>query len=93
MDRTNEWFFTCVFSGVHCMSQIYSEAIWDLYKRELQGAPYNYDDNTALEITMRLTYIAAGNVDFWFSLNSNAIPWGGCGSNSGYMTYLNADDV
>ena len=74
------------------MGQIYSEAIWDLYKRELQGAPYNYDDNTALEITMRLTYIAAGNVDIWHALNFAAIPWGGCGGNSGYMTYLNADD-
>jgi len=94
--HTLTWlFFSCNGGGgfsVHCMGQIYSEAIWDLYKRELQGAPYNYDDNTALEITMRLTFIAAGNVDIWHALNSAAIPWGGCGSNMGYMTYLNADD-
>jgi hypothetical protein len=46
---------------VHCVGGVYSEAVWSLYKRILQTAPYNYDDNTALEITTRLTYIAAGN--------------------------------
>jgi hypothetical protein len=32
---------------VHCLGGVYSEAVWSLYKRKLQSAPYNYDDNTA----------------------------------------------
>jgi hypothetical protein len=49
--------------AVHCVGGVYSEAVWSLYKRILQAYPYNYDDNTALEITTRLTFIAAGNGD------------------------------
>lgn len=44
--------------SVHCLGNVYSEAIWSLYKRTLRAAPYNYDENTALEIVTRLTYIA-----------------------------------
>ena len=60
-----------------------------MYKRHLQAAPYNYDDNTALEIVTRLTYIAAGNVGTWYSGSDTE---GGCGSSSGYKEYLKADD-
>ena len=74
--------------AVHCLGGVYSEAIWSLYKRTLQSSPYNYDDNTALEIVTRLTFIAAGNVKTWFS---GSPPWGGCGSASGYREYLAAD--
>ncbi|KAL3802772.1 hypothetical protein HJC23_007549 [Cyclotella cryptica] len=74
---------------VHCMGYVYSEAVWSLYKRKLQSSPYNYDDNTALEIVMRLTFIAAGNVGTWFS---GSTPFGGCGTSSGYRQYLLADD-
>lgn len=48
--------------SVHCLGYVYSEAVWSLYARELKQSPYGYDDNTALEIVTRLTYIAAGNV-------------------------------
>ena len=75
-------------NSVHCLGGVYSEAIWSLYKRFLQTSPYNYDDNTALDIVTRLTFIAAGNVRTWFSGNA---PWGGCGSASGYREYLAAD--
>lgn len=71
------------------MGYVYSEAVWSLYKRKLQSTPYNYDDNTALEIVMRLTFIAAGNVVTWYSGNT---PFGGCGTSSGYRQYLLADD-
>jgi hypothetical protein len=74
--------------AVHCLGGVYSEAVWSLYKRFLQSEPYNYDDNTALEIVTRLTFIAAGNVGTWFS---GSAPWGGCGSASGYREYLAAD--
>lgn len=75
--------------SVHCLGYVYSEAVWALYKKHLQSAPYNYDDNTALEITMRLTFIGAGNVQTWFS---GKAPNGGCGTSSGYRQYLIADD-
>lgn len=62
--------------------------MWSLYAREL-NAFYGYDDNTALEIVTRLTYIGAGNVQTWYS---GSPPWGGCGTNSGYFAFLAADD-
>ena len=44
--------------GVHCLGNVYSEAIWSLYKRTLRAAPFFYDENTSLEIVTRLTFIA-----------------------------------
>jgi len=81
-------------SSVHCKGYVYSEAVWSLYKRHLQSPPYNYDDNTALEIVMRLTFIAAGNVKTWYSgcSSTTSCQYGGCGSNSGYKAYIAADD-
>jgi len=76
-------------SSVHCRGAVYSEAVWDLYTRDLQGPPYNMDSNTALEVTMRLTFQGSGLVGLWFQ---NLVPFGGCGANSGYLNYLAADD-
>jgi hypothetical protein len=73
---------------VHCLGLVYSEAVWSLYKRKLQKGPFYYDDNTALEIVTRLTFIAAGNVGTWFG---GSAPWGGCGGSSGYREYIAAD--
>ena len=42
----------------------------------------------AMEIVMRLTFIAAGNVATWYS---GSPPFGGCGGDSGYLSYLLAD--
>jgi len=53
---------------------------------------YGYDDNTSLEIVQRLTFIAAGNVNFWFSTIMAAAPFAGCGNKSGYLSFLDADD-
>jgi hypothetical protein len=75
--------------SVHCVGSVYSEAIWSLWKRELQAAPYNYDNNTATEIVTRLTYIGAGNTGTWFA---GGAPNGGCAATSGYMNFLAADD-
>eukprot|EP00569_Conticribra_weissflogii_P003759 CAMPEP_0171330948 /NCGR_PEP_ID=MMETSP0878-20121228/2361_1 /TAXON_ID=67004 /ORGANISM="Thalassiosira weissflogii, Strain CCMP1336" /LENGTH=1637 /DNA_ID=CAMNT_0011831367 /DNA_START=195 /DNA_END=5108 /DNA_ORIENTATION=+ len=76
-------------SSVHCIGVVYSEAVWDLYKRKLQQGQFNYDENTALEIVTRLTYIAAGNINTWFT---GPPTFSGCGSQSGYRAYLEADD-
>ena len=75
--------------SVHCVGGVYSEAVWSLWKRKLQQAPYSLDNNTAHEIVNRLTFIAAGNTSTWFS---GGPPNGGCGGSSGYMNYLAADD-
>ncbi len=75
--------------SVHCVGAVYAEAVWSLWKRELQSAPYNYDNDTAQEIVTRLTFIGAGNTGTWFS---GGPPNGGCAAGSGYMNYLAADD-
>ncbi len=74
---------------VHCEGAVYAEAVWDLYTRDLQGAPYNMDDNTALEATTRLTYLGAGGVGTWYQCTP---PFGGCSASGGYLNYLAADD-
>ncbi len=76
-------------STVHCIGYVYSEAVWSLWKRKLQAAPYGYDNNTAHEIVNRLTFIGAGNTGNWFS---GSPPFGGCAGGSGYLNYLAADD-
>ena len=76
-------------SSVHCTGHVYSEAVWSLWKRILTASPYNYDNNTAHEITNRLTFIAAGNTTTWFS---GSPPNGGCSSSNGYQKFLAADD-
>lgn len=81
--------FNCTVGGrVHCLGSVYAEAVWSLYKRTLRSEPYNYDENTALEVVTRLTFIAAGNIKTWYS---GKPPYGGCGSASGYREYLAAD--
>jgi hypothetical protein len=75
--------------SVHCVGGVYSEAVWSLWKRGLQSAPYNMDNNTAHELVTRLTFIGAGATSTWFS---GGPPFGGCSGSSGYMNYLAADD-
>ncbi|MEO1085642.1 MAG: endopeptidase, partial [Acidobacteriota bacterium] len=75
--------------SVHCVGAVYAEAVWSLWKRKLQSAPYNYDNNTAQEIVTRMTFIGAGAVSNWFS---GGPPNGGCAASSGYQNYLAADD-
>ncbi len=75
--------------GVHCRGVVYAEAVWDLYKRDLP-ASYGFDDNTSLEIVMRLTFLGADNVATWYSLTNGAE--GGCSATSGYQQFLVTDD-
>lgn len=75
--------------AVHCEGAVYSEAVWDLYTRDLPAAPFNQNSNTALELTTYLNYQGAGNVGTWFQCTT---PFGGCNASGGYLNYLAADD-
>ena len=77
-------------TSVHCRGLVYSGAIWDLWKEELQDAPYSLDDKAAQELVTHLTYLGAGNVSNWYVFNNG--DEGGCSAASGYMNYLAADD-
>ena len=82
---------------VHCEGQVYSQAVWDLWNRDLVGAPLNLGLDVAREIATQLTYRGASNVSSWYSCTNGT---GGCGNpngcgcvaTTGYMNYLVADD-
>ncbi|MEM1205878.1 MAG: hypothetical protein AAGN66_21790 [Acidobacteriota bacterium] len=76
-------------SSRHCRGHLTSESIWDLYKRDLP-ARYGMDNNTALEVATRLTYLGADNVASWFTTANGEE--GGCAASSGYQQFLAADD-
>ena len=74
----------------HCEGYVPAEAGWDVYKRDLQAAPFSYDANTALELATRLAYIGGSFVGNWYQCTG---PVGdGCNADSGYKTALAADD-
>ena len=73
----------------HCRGAVYSEAVWDLWKRDLPSI-YGFGGNTNHEIVTRLTFLGADNVSSWY--NSSLGQEGGCASSSGYQQFLGADD-
>ncbi len=75
--------------SVHCRGTLYSESVWDLWKRDLPTI-YTMDDQTSQEITTRLTYLGADNVTTWFVLTNGT--QGGCAAVSGYQQFLGVDD-
>lgn len=77
---------------IYCESAVYSEAIWDLVHRDLQGPPFNMDLNTALEIGTRLTYLGAGGVGQWYSCVDGTGTGDGCNADGGYLNFLAVDD-
>jgi hypothetical protein len=89
LPHTYTWSNANCAGSVHCVGGVYSEAVWSLWKRKLTAAPYNMDNNTAHEVTTRLTFLGAGATGTWFS---GGPPFGGCSASSGYMNYLAADD-
>ncbi len=89
LPHTYTWANGSYCSAVHCKGAVYAEAVWDLWKRDLAVVPYSMDDNTALEVVTRMTYLGAGGVGTWFS---GGPPWGGCSASGGYLNYLAADD-
>ncbi len=76
---------------VHCLGAAYSETVWDLLKRDLPTLQ-GMDNNTALEVTTRLTYIGAGNASGWFDRTGPAPGGAACGATQAYLQYLAADD-
>ncbi len=77
--------------GSHCLGHVFSEAVWDLFNRDLVPP---LDHNTALEIATRLTYLGGGNVTTWFTTAGNCQNTTGCGCNAdgGYLNFLAVDD-
>ncbi len=76
---------------VQCVGAAYSEAIWDLYVRDL-GAERGFDSGTAQEVTTRLTYVGGGNASGWFDLAGPPPGAAGCGAGQAYLQLLAADD-
>ena len=74
--------------STHCEGAVYSEAVWDLLKRDLTGV----DSNTTHEIVTRLTFTGAGGVGNWFQCNAGSGTGDGCNADGGYLNYLAADD-
>jgi hypothetical protein len=73
---------------VQCEGMVVGETVWDLQFRDLRAAPFNFDANTALELTTRLNYRAAQLITNWYTCAVG----GGCGATGGYLQFLAADD-
>ena len=84
---------TFVQSGVcgstHCRGAAYAESMWDILKRDLP-AFYGMDNNTALELTTRLTHRASNVVSGWYA--TGGTPHANCGATFGYNQVLIVDD-
>jgi hypothetical protein len=78
----------------HCEGQVPAEAGWDLQFRDLRAAPFNYDENTALELTTRLMFLGPQTLTSWYSCAGGCATAGtcGCGATGGYLLTLGADD-
>ena len=78
--------------SVHCESAVYSEAVWDLWNRDLTAAPFSLSLDTARELTTRLTFLGSGAVDNWFNCVPGTGTGDGCNADGGYLNYLAVDD-
>ena len=74
---------------VHCEGYVVGETAWDLFARDFRQAPFNYDNNTALELTTRLFIVGSQAVDSWYQCSP---PAGGCNATGGYLNVLGVDD-
>jgi hypothetical protein len=75
--------------GVHCEGAVYSEAVWDLWNRDLTAGAFGYTLDHAREIATQLTYRGGTAVGSWFTCSQGS---GGCAATNGYLLYLAADD-
>jgi len=75
--------------STHCEGSVYAESVWDLWNRDLIGAPFGMSLDTAREVATRLTFTGGQLVTTWFQCSQGS---GGCPATSGYMNYLAADD-
>ncbi|HEV8580531.1 MAG TPA: PepSY domain-containing protein [Thermoanaerobaculia bacterium] len=76
---------------VHCSAAPVRQAAWDFVARELPGAPFNLDSQTAFIVGNRLFYQGSGNIGAWHSCTCGSSA-SGCGATNGYMQWLAADD-
>ena len=76
---------------VHCAAAPQRQAAWDLVARDLAGAPFNYDSQTAFLVGNRLFYQGSGNIGTWYSCTCGASS-SGCGATNGYIQWITADD-
>ncbi|MEP6993213.1 MAG: hypothetical protein ABI968_01735, partial [Acidobacteriota bacterium] len=72
----------------HCEGMVAAETGWDLQFRDLRAAPFNYDANTALELSARLFFLGNQTITSWYTCAVG----GGCGATGGYLSLLAADD-
>ncbi|PTL78989.1 endopeptidase [Vitiosangium sp. GDMCC 1.1324] len=77
---------------VHCAAAPARQAAWDLVARDLRGAPYNLDSNTAFIVANKIFYQGSGNIGTWHACDCTAGTSNGCGATNGYMSWLAADD-
>jgi hypothetical protein len=79
---------------VHCEGQVPSEVGWDLHFRDLAAAPFNFDENTSLELASRLMYVGMQTLTSWYTCAAGCETAGtcGCGATGGYLLTLAADD-
>jgi len=78
----------------HCEGMVPAEAGWDLQFRDLRAAPFNYDENTALELSTRLMFLGPQTLTSWYTCAAGCTTTGtcGCGATGGYLLTLGADD-
>ncbi len=76
---------------VHCSAAPVRQAAWDFVKRDLQGAPFNLNDQTAFLVANKVFYQGSGNVGAWHSCTCGGTA-DGCAAANGYMQWLAADD-
>jgi hypothetical protein len=78
----------------HCEGMAAAEVGWDLHARDLQAAPFNLDQNTALELTTRLMYLGPQTLTDWYTCAGGCQAAGTCGclATGGYLLTLGADD-
>jgi len=73
---------------VHCEGMVAGETAWDLSHRDLEAAPFNYDERTAHEVAARLYYLGLQPVTSSYTCSVG----GGCSATSQYMSLLAVDD-
>jgi trimeric autotransporter adhesin len=76
----------------HCEGQIVAEAGWDLQARDLRAAPFNFDSNTALELSTRTFFLASQPVTQWYQCSGTPPTGDGCNALHGYLNALSVDD-
>ena len=76
---------------VHCAAAPVRQTAWDLVARDLVGAPFNLDSQTAFIVGNKLFYQGSGNIGAGTPARAEG-PSDGCGATNGYMQWLAADD-